>query len=362
MGIKKRLIYAIAIGCLLLLSGCLFNWTYVNLYGVKISKVKASVSSAYFLSCDGVLYCTGADTDASSYVIYSDKNKGIVAENVKEFGEMLCGGYYIDNNSSLYIWNRDNLPLYGYQKGHTAMILSNVRFVDFSQYCMIYIDMQNNLYLAGEFGGERYDVSSPKLLAEDVMCADTNGEFVLWYSVDGAINSFGKSADMPWVDEINEKSFSKPIQEIQIVNDYLLLLSDGDLWFYGNLQKFISNNEKTKDICLKLLATEIIETHGGYSSIIALDSQGNVRLWGRIFFNSANNNDDVEYKYLNGHILASNGTSVYIADGCICYVDDQHNSKIYHHNGWSSSYGNSTKDNLVGINREPITWIGETGK
>ena len=75
------------------------------LENVELSEIHADADAAYYLSEDGTLYCSGANSDAGAYVVYQDKKQGIVAENVVSFGEMSNGGYYIDRNNNLYIYN-----------------------------------------------------------------------------------------------------------------------------------------------------------------------------------------------------------------------------------------------------------------
>ena len=93
-----------------------FNTAHINLYNVKLVDMCITSSSAYYLSETGTLYSPGADPNASHYVLYQNPEKGIVANNVKEFGEMVFGGFYIDNNNSLYIWNQYEQPLFNYKK------------------------------------------------------------------------------------------------------------------------------------------------------------------------------------------------------------------------------------------------------
>lgn len=356
MGMKKTVIIVYVIVLLLFMSGCAFSSQDVNLYGVKITKVQASLSYAYFLDNDGVLYSTGADTDASAYVVFKDKKKGIVAENVRDFGTMMCGGYYIDNSDNLYLWNRDDVPLYNYKKGSAKCVLTDVREVVFSKYHMLYIDTKSDLYIAGEFGGESYIINEPKFLESNVLSAGTDGSTVMWCQSNGMIGCVG--ASLFDTDLLNKHFGLKPIQNIVVNNHYILLLSNGELWFYGDYENFKYRKNVSDDAKnLKLLATGVTEAVGAYSSIIALDSDGNVKLWGRCLYDWDVEKDEAQYEYVDDYSLAENGKSVYVSDGCICYVDDQYNSRIYHDGGWRSFYGNSTRDRYIGIKREPITWI-----
>lgn len=355
MGMKTH-ITSVIICLIISLAGCSFNVSDINLHDVDIRKVKATVSSAYFLDRNGILYSTGADSDASSYVIYKDKNKGIVAENVVDFGEMVGGGYYIDEQNNLYLWNKNDQPLYNYQKGKISFVLSDVLYVDFSNKNMIYIDTNNNLYLVGEFDEKSYEITKPKLVANNVESADIYNNNLLWCSRDGELGSFG-TVSFPEFDILKQRFASEKIEKIQITNNYILLLSNNNLWFFGVEFSTSNNCEDSHFHTLKLLSTEIIEANGSNNAIIALNQDGEAILWGKCISNSTENITSAEYEYLDNYILADNATSVYISGGCICYVDDQFDSKIYHNSGWSEFYGNSTEDEIVGINREPVTWM-----
>ena len=139
--ISKILIYVMLLCLIIPFSACEgdFRTANISLYGIELSEVQAHSSAVYYLSKDGVLYCTGADSDASSFVEYQDPSKGIVALNVKSFCELSAGGCYINRSNELYMWNRDPLPLYGYDKKEKHMkVLEDITFVTASLYCMIY--------------------------------------------------------------------------------------------------------------------------------------------------------------------------------------------------------------------------------
>jgi hypothetical protein len=76
MGRNKTIIFIGIIVFLFVIAGCGNVIQEIDLYGVKFSKVKASLNYAYFLDINGVLYSTGADTDASAYVAFKNKEKG----------------------------------------------------------------------------------------------------------------------------------------------------------------------------------------------------------------------------------------------------------------------------------------------
>ncbi len=49
------------------------------------------------------------------------------------------------------------------------MILKDVKDVSLGTDCMVYIDINNNLYLVGELGDESYSIEQPKLLDNNVV-------------------------------------------------------------------------------------------------------------------------------------------------------------------------------------------------
>ncbi len=192
MGIKYKVCILLLI-LMIGLTGCLdYNTADINMAGIPLEDIYVGGSSEYYLSEDGILYSPGANVDAGRYVVYQDSKKGIVAENVRTFGLMSYGGYYITNDDELYIWNLHKLPLYNYNhRRHHKMILKDVKYVSLETDCMVYIDINNNLYLVGEFNDESYSIEQPKLLDNNVVDFSWGKGFLLWERMDGIIKSYG---------------------------------------------------------------------------------------------------------------------------------------------------------------------------
>ncbi len=67
------------------------------------------------------------------------------------------------------------------------MILKDVKDVSLGTDCMVYIDINNNLYLVGELGDESYSIEQPKLLDNNVVDFSWVKGFLLWERMDGTI-------------------------------------------------------------------------------------------------------------------------------------------------------------------------------
>ncbi|MBQ3133557.1 MAG: hypothetical protein IJC17_04720 [Clostridia bacterium] len=333
-----------------------FQTSNLSLCEVKLSKARAHSSAAYFLSEDGTLYCTGADSDTSSYAVYQDAKRGIVAENVCSFGELPGGGYYIDKDQNLYIWNKQSLPLYKYNdKTKLMQVLENVVFAVAESNYLLYADNSATLYLVGTFNGETYGIDSPKLLAEDVVCADVNDEMILWAKDDGSIDSYGQVTSTMMA-ELNAQFMGTCVTEVHMEEAFVVVLSNNDLWYYGDYQKLVSGNE-SKINGLMQLGSGMSNVSSSRKTIAALDNKANVWLWGKCVSNDSQNTDVPEFTYCEKFCLAENATDVFVSDSSICFVDKNGGSNCFYSTGWPEFYGNSTKDPCVGINRESSTWV-----
>ena len=358
--LKKRIsVFAICMLFVFVFTGCSsFNTAKINLYNIKLQKVLATSSSAYYLSEEGTLYCPGADSDAGSFVLYSDKRSGVVAKNVTDFGEMSSGGYYINKDNELYVWNSYVNRLYGYNeiKTHTK-ILSGVKKIIFDLYYAVYIDVEDNLFLIGEFNDQKYSVESPKLLATDVSVFDTYEGTILWIDTKGEIELYGNS-DKTFLDLkiINEKFDGENIVDISLERYQVFILQKDELWCYGDYDGLINGSKQglQKNVMLK---NGVCDFETSINTLVAIDIYGNAYLWGRCLSNDRSYTSEPIYKYYDGLKVAEKVTSVSVSDGSFGYVDSQGRSKIYYSGGFSSFYGNSTKDEYVGIMREPAEWI-----
>ena len=342
----------------LLLSSCAFNTlsTDISLNDVKLIEVYAHSAAAYYLSREGTLYCTGADTDAASFVVYEDAKNGIVAQNVKLFEELVGGGCYIDNNDDLYLWNESQISLLGYgsPNKHTK-ILSGIKFVSAYSKCLIYIDMDSNLYLVGSFLGEDFSVDNPKLLDKNVSCADIYDERIVWARNDGEIDGYGK-IDSAAFNKLNAVLSEASFLDISVAKDFIVVLCNNELWFFGDYQMLVTG-EKTESNQLIQLGKNITKVSCSRRTIAALNDNGNMLLWGRCVSNSAQDTRSPCFEYCEKLCLAEKALNVFVSDSCICYIDENGYSCIYYASGWPLLYGNSTDDSCVGIKREPTKWI-----
>ncbi len=333
-----------------------FHTAKISLYDIKLSEVKAHSGAAYYLSNDGVLYCTGADSDAASFVAYQESKSGIVAKNVKSFGELVGGGYYINYNNDLYMWNESELDFYGYdRKKEHVKILENVHYTTTSSNCLIYIDTKSNLYLIGKFLNETYSVDNPKLLSKDVVCADVNNNTVIWAKKDGNIGFFGE-IDTVMLTELKENFTGFGTTDIRLSNNFVTILTNNQLWFYGDYQKLISG-KASKTTGLTRLGDNIESVSCSLRTIAALDGEGKVLLWGRAVSNDMQNTKTPQFDYFENFCLTKNAVDVFVSDSSVCYVDKNGRSNIFYASGWPAFYGNSTKDTCVGVKRNPNTWI-----
>lgn len=355
--IRKILLFFMLTSLLVLLVGCSngFYTSNISLNNVKFSEIRAHSSAAYFLSEDGTLYCTGADSDTSSYAVYQDVKRGIVAENVCSFGELSGGGFYIDNDQNLYIWNKQSLPLYGYNDVTKHMrVLENIVFAVANSNCLIYVDNSSTLYLVGTFNQESHSIEMPKRLAEDVVCADLNNEMILWAKADGSIDAYGQTTSA-MMTELTKQFTGTCVSEIHVEEEFVVILSNNDLWYYGDYQKLVAGNE-SQIIGLTQFGTGIIRISCSRKTIAALDDRANVWLWGKCVSNDLENTNVPQFACYEKFCLAKNAINVCVSDSSICFVDKNGDSNCYYSSGWPGFYGNSTKDSCVGINREPSTW------
>ncbi len=358
MGMIRKTLLFMLTSMLLLLCACSnsFHTSNISLYEVKLSEVRAHSGAAYFLSEDGTLYCTGADSDTASFVLFQDTKRGVVAENVSSFGEIPGGGYYIDKNQNLHIWNKHSLPLYGYNDAAKHMqVLEKVVVAVANSNCLLYVDNCSTLYLVGTFNKESHSIDSPKRLAEDVVCVDINNETILWAKEDGTIDAYGQ-ANSTMLAELNAQFVGTGVTEVLVKEEYVAVLSDNSLWYYGDYQKFVTGNE-SKAIALTQIGSRIWKISGAGKAIAAIDADANLRLWGKSISNNLQNTDVPQFTYCKDLCLAKDATDVFVSDSSICFVDKNGSSNCFYSSGWPEFYGNATKDSCVGINREPSTWV-----
>ena len=359
--VQKPIVILILLCTVVMLTGCSILMPDCELQDVYLSEAKMSVFSAFYLSKKGTLYCTGVNKDASGYVLYEDKDQYVVAENVKEFGEILSGGYYIDNNNGLYIWNKQDLSMYNYKEGSHKKILDNVKTViEAADDMLLYIDVRNDLYFLGELGGSYYDVRSPKLIAHNVQTAAfVVGKFgrILWSQYDGTLGSYEQTEDVN-LDYIRNTLPTGTFTEICYARDGLLLLSDDDLWFYGNKDNLLKHEQDVLDSerTLTLIKSDIQQVSVTWDTFMALGTNGAVYLWGKFLRHGSNDIDKLQYKVYEGAEIAQEAKSIYAADSCISYVTVDGKCYTFHDDGVPQWYGNTSRNKHIGIDDTPITW------
>ena len=356
MGIKRHSLLLILLCVFFIFPSCNVNTSLSkNLYGIKLKEVKATVSSAYFLSEAGTLYCTGTDSDASSFAVFENKKENIVAKNVRFFTEITNGGCFINQNNDLYIWNKNNLPLYNYnQSDGIKKVKNNIKYVDSYSRAIIYVDNDLNLFLIGVFGGKEYKIDSPKFLADNVSFATIHNSCVVWFDKNGNFSWFGKEQDF-FVEELQIKFADKSISQIGLTDKFLLVLSNDELWFVGDYS-FLCSGIESKKNSFKLLCNNVSSFSCDTKTIGTITNNKELFVWGRCISNDQKNTETPEFEYYEKLKLTDDAINIYVSDSFICYIDTFLSSNIYHDGGWEYFYGNSTQDTCVGINRAPVKW------
>ena len=343
------------------LVGCDFNTADISLGNIKIKCAKVSYTEGYYLSDDGVLYSPGADSDASAYVCYEDKKRGIVAENVAKFGTMISGGYCITNDNELYVWNRNKLQIFGYLKNkHLQKVSGNVVDAIVTPDRILYTDVFGDFYVAGIFGDVCIQFNNPMLLDSNVKCFCFYKSEIMWLSASGELIQYDPS------NKVKKKSeFLKALDDnrteskfkIQAFSDGgLILLENGILHFYGNYEKLIGaeNSDKFSDI---VLAKDIVDFSATAELIVAIDSYNRAYAWGKCLSNGMDNTTTPEYKYCNNELIQDNVKFVDVESGAsMCFVDGNGKIRSFRDNDSWVFFGNSEKSKVVGINNKPVTW------
>ena len=333
-----------------------FQTADINLCNIKLTDISVNYSSAYYLSEDGTLYSPGADVDAGCYVAYRDPENGIVAKNVRFYGEMIYGGYYIDTNNSLYVWSCEDLSAYGNVPARThTQIMDGVKsVVSASRDAIVYVDLNGDLYVIGTYEDAAYSAENPNLLAKDVSVLSTSPSGSATYILNnGEIKGNG---DKTIMEELNHRFSGSDISDIQVTRDYATVLSNGELWFYGDYDNFISGNE-AQECEWMYLADNIARISCDYRTMGAIDAQGNLILWGRAITDNGKNGESPDFAPYENEVIASNTKNLYISGGIVAYIDFEGQAHIYYDSGYVDWYGNSTTDEVVGIGREPNTWV-----
>ena len=350
------------------------------LYDVELSELEVDNIEAYYLSVDGTLYSAGADIDASAYVVYQDKKQGIVAKNVACFDTMSRGGYYIDRNHNLYIYNDSDIPFYDYKKDRHKLIVENVISAQVTPERIMYIDTNHDLYFVREYAYHCFGDKNANSLERPLKIASgvsriiyesLRSEFLVYLDLEGKIQIFGVTdkeeltyvSDWIYLEDmlcLKEQFQDFEIQEISSLNNgnRLVLLKNGELWFYGDYQRFIEgSDEKTAEKELRLLCENVCAISDSNVAFGVLDTENRFFVWGRCWENDGESSDKTNRVYVEKRLISDQAKSIHLGAATIGYVDINGASHIYHSGGYVDFYGNSTKDRCVGLNREPVTWI-----
>lgn len=333
-----------------------FKTADINLKDILLSDVEASCTEAYYLDVNGTLYSPGADSDAGAFVVYKDTKKGIIANDVKSFCIIPGGGLYISNSNELYIWNRKVIPHFNYTTPKKQFaIAENIGTIRYSDYGLLMCDISANLYLCGEFQNESFDIRNPQYISSDVSSYDINNNCIIYALNDGTVNIYGDNyLSVP--EEFLNKFVGTDIKDIYLENDYVAILSDDILWFFGDYIKLTTGISSGLTNTEKLISEDVTAVDTSINSILTLNSKGEISLWGKCVSNDEGNTHTPKDEFYEERKIAENAKNLFVNEGCLGYIDNSGKSHIYYATGYPEFYGNTTKDDCVGINRTPITW------
>lgn len=346
----------------LLFSGCDFKMVDIPMNDKDLAALEVRPISGYYLASDGTLYSRGADSDASAFVCYQDAKKGIVAENVRSFGTMLCGGYLVTNNNSLYIWNRDKIPLYNYEKNKTlCKIADNVKTASVSKDMLFYTDLQDNLYFAGTY--EETDltvnISNAKLLAENGVYYYPCLPEIVWIEKSGKISSCSLETGKSQVVEYLESLSIDPPDEnirIQTYNNSVLFLEHGKLRFFGDYDELVGKS-KSGILSETVLLENVIEFSLNDGLLIAIDSNHVAYAWGECLANGKDNTEEPVYERCEKTPIIDQVKYVYVSDKQgVCFIGCDGRTKSFANlDGWTF-FGDSVENGCIGIHNDPVVW------
>lgn len=361
MGLIKRMFFSFVVTSVCFLFGCAsqFNSASLQIGDIDLKKAYADSSQAYYLSEQGVLYSPGADLDASCYVSYLDQQAGIVAENVRSFGVMAGGGYYITGNNELFLYNQNTLSHYNYTTKKTHQrILTDVMDATATPTELVWIDQDRNLYFAGTIDGESYFVDKPCFLGGEAVVFSIGNGFVLWVDEEGYFHSFG-AFDSQELSQLNQVSIEKKVCKLFVGKNYKLILCEGELFLQGECEFYKRTEEERGEDFVKL-ASSISDFDCSYRTLGAKTENGEFLLWGRIIANDANETYLPHYEFVKHKMIEKNVKSIFVWDSNAGYIDSAGKSNIFHSDmGWTNFYGNSSEAPFVGIYNIPRTWVNK---
>lgn len=306
MGMKRTLFVLLLLIPALLLSSCTtglialgelyysilvdYNIANIDVGEIQVEKAKACSFLGFYLSSNNILYSTGANSDAGCYVYYANQRKGIVAENVKDFGIYSGGGYYITCQNDLYVWNREKILEIGYNKNRTSQkIQEGVIKATAGRDSVTYIDENSRLCVIGALDETIYSKDNPYIIDEDVVhfFGITEGAYV---NMNGEVKFFGSGMeDYPYYSSIQNLSFENPeMVEMFFEDTYCLILENGRLHFYGDYS-VIDGNEEPGTVDDVILLDNVTRVSCAKKTIAAVDESGDGYIFGECISNGLDN-------------------------------------------------------------------------
>ena len=147
-------------------------------------------------------------------------------------------------------------------------------------------------------------MDGPRMIDDHVICADIDGQNLIYLCADGSVNGCLNNNILA-LDKVLDKGSNQTLSDctIDIEDDYIFALVDGQLWFYGDYQLFVegrtredvSVNEKTDN--WHLLSENIIEFSYGQDYIAAINDQNEGLLWGEFFESCSDKDDQVNWLF-----------------------------------------------------------------
>lgn len=357
---KYKVLTIVIILCFsLLLSGCKYNTSQVNIKDIFVVKAQADYTEAYYLADNGNLYSPGADGDAGRYVCYINERKGLVAENVRSFSSIRDGGYYITRDNNLYVWNWESLRYIGYRKNKPQLVIKGVSQAIVRLEFTVYTDLENRLWLIGKFNNNSYSFKNPKLISENVFSVYCFGNEIIYATSDGSVKTFGSDKEEPqYLKIVKEQEFENVSGNFQMIfsKDAGMVLENGNLHFYGDFDKFLGK-EEINEVKDRVIARNIKTFDFCVETAAAVNRDGEAYLWGKVLSNGPENTETFEYTYLNGKKMFDNINNVCVrGPSAICFVTKDGKTEYYGSTGSVCPAGNSNRGRFIGINNKPIVW------
>ncbi len=343
----------------LCLVGCDFNTAAVPMGNLMIERVLVTNTEAYYLAEDGTLYSPGADSDASAFVCYENKKSGIVAKNVADFGTMLSGGYCVTKTNELLVWNKNRLPFLQYSNNRKLQkVADGILKAVVTENSTVYLDVHNRLCLVGSFENPPITFSNPIVLGSNVKCFSLYQQSkILWLDDNGTLRLYDlltKKAECFARTACNGLNAACALQALS--DGSIFLLADQTLYFWGDYDRLMGK-EKRNEFSWKVLGEDILCFSATDDFFVMINKNNSAYAFGKCLINGKENTTSAEYGYLENKLVCHN---VKFADassgGDVCFVDCSGKTKSFRSFDRWGFFGNSTKDLVVGLNNQPVTW------